>query len=257
MKNRICFLLFLFLFASLKTTYSQGISIGVKGGISIPNLSAPGGNENPLNTGYKSRLGPDAALFAEFHVSDLFSVQPMLEYSSQGGKKNGLQAFPTPALAAIYFRAQNQTPPTYLYGNFKNEVKLSYLMLPVLAKFTIPLGSSPFRIYADAGPFASLLLAAKDRTEGNSNIYFDAGGTHPLPGLGTFPFNSDSSVITSLNKFNAGVEGHLGISYIIGRSSVFVEGGGNYGFINIQKNKADGKNNTGAAIIMAGYSFRF
>ncbi len=257
MKNQFHFLLIFFCLVAFQTTYSQGISIGVKGGISIPNLSAPGGSKNPLNTGYQSRLGPDAAVFVEWHISDLFSVQPMLEYSSQGGKKNGVQAFPTPSLAAIYFRAQNQTPPTYLYGNFKNDVKLSYLMLPVLAKFGVRLGYSPFRIYADAGPFASLLMSAKSKTEGNSKIYLDAGGMQPLPGLGAFSFNSDSSVINSLNKFNAGVEGHLGVSFTIGRSSVFVEGGGNYGFINIQKDKADGKNNTGAAIIMAGYSFRF
>ncbi len=257
MKNQLLFLLILFCFAAFGTTYSQGISIGAKGGISIPNLSAPGSNQTPVNTGYQSRLGPDAAMFAEWHISDLFSLQPMLEYSSQGGKKNGVQAFPTPAEADIYFRAQNQTPPTYLYGNFKNEVKLSYLMLPVLAKFGVRLGYSPFRIYADAGPFASLLMAAKAKTEGNSKIYLDAGGTQPLQGLGAFSFNSDSSVLSSLNKLNAGIEGHLGVSFTIGRSTVFVEGGGNYGFINIQKDAADGKNNTGAAVVMAGYSYRF
>lgn len=257
MKKQIHFLLIFSCLVVFQTVYSQGISIGAKGGISIPNLSAPGKNATPLNTGYKSRLGPDAALFAEFHLSDVFSVQPMLEYSSQGGKKDGIQAFPTPSLAAAYFRSQSITPPTYLYGNFKNDVALNYLMLPILAKFGLNIAESPFRIYADVGPFASLLLSAKSKTEGNSKIYFDAGGTQPLPGLGTFPFTSDSSVINSLNKFNAGIEGHLGVSFTMGRSTVFVEGGGNYGFINIEKDKADGKNNTGAAVVMAGYSYRF
>ncbi len=256
MKKQISFLLIFSCLAAFQTTYSQGISIGAKGGISIPNLSAPGKDATPLNTGYKSRLGPDAGLFAEFHLSDVFSIEPMLEYSSQGGKKNGVQAFPTPSLAAVYFRARNQTPPTYLYGNFNNEVKLSYLMLPVLAKFGVRLGYSPFRIYADVGPFASLLLDAKDKTRGNSQVYLDANGTQPLP-VGSFSFNSDSSVINSLNKFNAGVEGHLGVSFTMNRSTVFVEGGGNYGFLNIEKDKADGKNNTGAAVIMAGFSYRF
>ncbi len=257
MNNRIHFLFLIFCLIAFYKASAQDISIGVKGGISIPNLHAPGSNQTPVNTGYESRLGPGAAVFAQFHVSDLFSVQPMIEYSSQGGKKNGLQAFSTPAEAAIYFRAQNQAVPAYLYGNYKSDVQLSYLMLPVLAKFTIALGSSPFRVYADAGPFASLLLAAKDVTRGKSQIYTDAKGTQPLQGLGSFSFNTDTSIISSLNKFNAGVEGHLGIALQIGRSSVFVEGGGNYGFINIEKDKTDGKNNTGAAVVMAGYSFRF
>src|ERR1700744_6008426 len=76
---------------------AQNVALGVRGGISIPNLTAGGSNENPLNTGYSSRLGGDAGVFAEFKFSDLFSIQPMLEYSQQGGKKDGLQALPTPA----------------------------------------------------------------------------------------------------------------------------------------------------------------
>ncbi|HTI93901.1 MAG TPA: hypothetical protein VL727_25080 [Puia sp.] len=45
-------------------------------------LTAGSGNQNPLNTGYGSRPGPEAAIFAEFKFSRLFSLQPMIEYSS-------------------------------------------------------------------------------------------------------------------------------------------------------------------------------
>jgi hypothetical protein len=69
---------------------AQDIAIGARGGISIPNLSASGSEQNPLNTGYNSRLGPDFGVFAEFKISDLFSIVPMVEYSSQGGKKDGM-----------------------------------------------------------------------------------------------------------------------------------------------------------------------
>jgi hypothetical protein len=63
---------------------AQDMSIGVRGGISIPNLTGGGSSEqNPLNTGYSSRLGPDAGIFAEFNVSSLFSIQPMLEYAGR------------------------------------------------------------------------------------------------------------------------------------------------------------------------------
>ena len=68
---------------------AQDLSLGFRTGISIPNLTA-GSRQTPLNTGYSSRQGPEAAIFAELRFSTHFSIQPMLEYSSQGGKKNGL-----------------------------------------------------------------------------------------------------------------------------------------------------------------------
>lgn len=255
MKKGIRFYIIILFLSVILAAQSQDISIGVKGGISIPNLSA-GGSKTPVNTGYQSRLGPDAALYAQFHLSDAFSIQPMLEYSSQGGKKKGLQAFTTPAEAAFYFQFNNQPVPPYLYGNYSNEVKLNYLMMPVLAKYELTLGSSSFHLYADAGPFASLLLSARSVTSGSSVIYTDAQGTQPLSDLGSFPFDYDSGIVNSLHKFNAGIEGHLGVSYTAGSATLFAEGGGNYGFINIQKNEADGKNNVGAVVVMAGISFR-
>ena len=235
---------------------SQRIAIGVKGGISIPNLTAGNDNQNPLNTGYKSISGPDAALFAEYEVSESFSIQPQLEYSTQGGKKNGLQAFPTPTEATLYFSLQNKPVPAYLYGNFNNKTQLSYLMLPVLAKFGFNIGESPVRLYASVGPFASLLLKGTNITSGNSAIYEDEAGQKPLP-VGSYSFDSKMSITDRLHKFNAGVEGNIGVAFQFGSSSIFLEGGGNYGFIKIQKDAADGQNNTGAAFAVIGYRFAF
>ena len=104
----------------------------------------------------------------------------MIEYSSQGGKKDGLQAFPTPPEFAALFPAG--MAPTYLYANYKSEAKLNYLMIPVLAKFRWNLKPmSPIRIYIDAGPFVGFLLSAKQVTSGSSMIYTDSGGQDPLP----------------------------------------------------------------------------
>ena len=83
-----CQLTFIMLFACF-STQAQNFSLGVKGGISIPNLTSGGSNETPLNTGYSSRLGPDFSIFGDFKFSNLFSIQPQIEYSSQGGKKDG------------------------------------------------------------------------------------------------------------------------------------------------------------------------
>lgn len=234
---------------------SQNVAIGVRSGISIPNLSAGGSNQNPLNTGYSSRLGPDVSLFAEFKLGKLFSLQPMVEYSSQGGKKNGLQAFPTPAEFAPFF--DPGPAPTYLYANYNSEAKLNYLMVPILARFGWDLKKSPLRIYVDAGPFLGFLLSAHQVTSGQSQFYLDAGGTQALQGAPPQSFNNNQNIKNQLNTTNFGAEGNVGLVYKMGLSSIFIEGGFNYGFLNIQKGAANGKNNTGAGTVALGYSYWF
>jgi len=234
---------------------AQDFVIGARGGICIPNLSAGGSNENPLNTGYSSRFAGDGSVFAEFRFSELFSLQAMIEYSGQGGKKDGFQALTTPSvLAAMYPPGQ---APAYLYANYKSEAKLNYLMIPILAKFGWDLGPrSPLRIYVDAGPFAGFLMSAKQVTSGQSELYSDAAGQQPLPG-GSQSFNSTDDIKSQLNTFNFGIEGNVGLKYRFGTSAIFIEGGGNYGFLNIQKGSANGSNNTGAATANVGYSYTF
>src|SRR5258708_7904911 len=247
-------LLFIMAFFSCYTVEAQHFALGVRGGISIPNLTAGGNNQNPLNTGYGSRVGPDAGLFAEFKFSDLFSLQPMVEYSSQGGKKNGLQAFPTPdEIAAMYPPGQS---PTYLYANFHSEAKLNYLMIPLLAKFGWNFKNAPLRIYVDAGPFVGFLLSAKQVTSGNSPFYTDPAGQQALPG-GSHSFDNSQNIKDQLHTTNMGIEGNVGLNYRFGVNNIFIEGGGNYGFLNIQKGSQNGKNNTGAATAIIGYSYWF
>jgi len=247
-------LLFAFSLFLFNVSKAQNFTLGVSGGISIPNLTAGGSQENPLNTGYKSRLGPDASIFGEYQVSSKFSLEMRAEYSSQGGKKSGMQAFPTPpAMAAMFPDGQ---APQYLYANFKSEAKLNYLLVPVLGKFGWNLHNSPIRIYVDAGPFAGFLLSAHQVTSGSSIIYADQKGTQQLsPGPQSFDANND--IKDQLNTFNFGVSGNLGVAYKFNSSKIFIEGGGNYGFLNIQKGTANGKNNTGAGTLSLGYGYTF
>lgn len=231
---------------------AQDTWIGFRGGISIPNLTA-GGNQTPLNTGYSSRQGPDISVFAEFEISPLFSLRPMVEYSSQGGKKSGLQALTVPSELIPSFPA-GQVPP-YLYANYNSEAKINYLMIPILAKLGWNLSESPFRVYVDAGPFVGFLLSAKKVTTGNSEMFTDAAGQISLP-IGSQSFDNTEDIKNDLHKTNVGIEGNVGLSYQIARSRIFIEGGGNYGFLNIQKGVANGKNNTGAATASLGYAYQ-
>ena len=148
-------------------------ALGIKGGISIPNLTAGGSVQNEINSGYSSSLGPDFAIFYEAKFSKHFSLSTQLEYSAQGGKKNGFQALPTPDDLAPYFTAQQRPVPDVVYANFDSKAKINYLMLSELAKLNLPFGKSPWSFYIEAGPFAGLLVSAHQVTSGNSDIYAD------------------------------------------------------------------------------------
>jgi len=144
-----------------------------------------------------------------------------------------------------------------LYANYKSEAKMNYLLIPVLAKFGRNLTSnSPIRIYIDAGPFAGFLLSAHQVTSGSSLIYADEKGQQPFPAPAQ-SFDANNDIKNQLNTFNFGVSGNIGIAYNFTRSNIFLEGGGNYGFLNIQKGTANGKNNTGAGTVDIGYAYTF
>lgn len=281
------------------------ITVGVRGGLSLPNLSS--GTDNPLSEGYSSRKAGDIGVYGEYRFSKLFSLQVGLEYSGQGGYKEGVQALPSGpvfagAAAALPDAAAAMKPLVlampqagnlkYVYANITSTAKFDYLMVPIQAKFGWNLGErSPFRAYVGAGPFVSFLLKAQRVTEGTSPLYANeqkqtmtawgtpvvAGMTAQLPepqktavqnglmgvlaGMDTStPKDNTQNIYKDLYHANVGIIGHVGVSYSFGATmqhALHVEGGGNYGFVKIQKDDANGSNNTGAATVTLGYSYRF
>ncbi len=231
--------------------FAQGrFNFGVKAGISLPNLTS--GSSAPISSGYGSRLDADAAFQAGLNLTKRFSVEAQLEYSSQGGKKNGTQAFVVPREMAQLFPQGHA--PDYLYATYKSEARMNYLLLPVLAKYHFDL-KKRFGVYIAAGPFVSYLLSAKNITKGSSLIYLDREETQPLTPQPQ-SFDSKDNIRDQLHHFNTGVSGHIGTDYKLSNGSIFIEAGGNYGLINIQKNQVDGKNKTGAFVLNLGYRFR-
>ncbi len=252
MKKNIIFLVLAVFLGVCGNLSAQDITVGVKGGFSIPNLTG-GGVQNPLNTGYSSRLGADYGVYGEYHLTSLFSVSLGVEYSSQGGHKNKAQAF-TPTGALTQLGAQ------YLYADFKSDAKINYLILPVLARFNWSVSKSlPWKVYAAVGPFAGFLLNAHQVTSGSSNVYTDPSlsvASQVTPG--PVSFDANTNIKDQLHHFNAGVDGFVGIAYnLSSKNALFIEGGGNYGFIPIQKGSANGKNRTGAGVVTLGYAHTF
>jgi hypothetical protein len=242
----VSFFILCILFAG-KTGFAQTWQAGLKGGLSLPNLSS-GAGASDVSKGYQSISGPDFALVAEYKLSEKFSMEAGLEWSTQGGQKTGIQTIPASPELAQYF------PPgtKYLYANFTSTVRLQYAMLPILLKYTIPLGSSDhWKLYMDGGIFGALLITAKASAAGSSKVYFDKGETQPVGSI-VVSFDSTGNIKNQLHKGNFGVEGNIGILYQMKSTAAFIEGGGNYGFIDLQKNSQNGINHTGALIFRIG-----
>ena len=313
--------------ALLSITFAFGqsnVTIGVRGGLTIPGLT--GGAGDPVSNNYSTATRFGAGIFAEFKLSKLFSIQPMLEYSQEGANRNGMQALVAtgtdPQLAGAFTQTgeqisaqMNQTfqqilgplapsvsvsvpTPDYLYANAKRNAKMDYLMLPVLAKFGWNFTKdSPWRVYVSAGPYIGLLLNAKNVVSIDGSVYADKAGNPLIPtsaitdaipssimqmipqdmlplltGGADEASQSLSTAMASnlsgtqdiknqLHTFNWGLEGNIGLQYQINQHNrVFLEAGGNYGLMNIQKSTGNGqylngKNHIGAATAMIGYGY--
>jgi hypothetical protein len=246
MKTMLLIAAFTSLAASSQVKAQSSFYLGIKGGLDIPKLQA-GGN-SPVSKGYSSILGPYFGVFADYSINKSWSIQPELNFSVQGGQKSGMQAIPG-----------NQFDPqipagTYFYANFKSKAKLNYLELPILAKYKISLGKE-WKFIVDLGPYVGYLMNAKNITSGTSPVYMDSQETQPV--VPSHDFDSTSSITTDIHRFNWGVQGGVGLQYYTRHTGYFyLNVGGNYGFMNIQKYAEDGKNNTGAATVALGYALR-
>jgi hypothetical protein len=158
----------------VENNYAQNFQLGIKGGLSLPNLTSSGGSD--VSKGYKTIPGPDIAFFSDYKLSEMFSLETSLEWSTQGGQKSGLQTIPASPEMAQYFPPGSDAQ--YLYANFTSTVRLQYLMLPVLLKFNMSLGSSGhWKLYVDGGVFGALLITAKASAAGSGKVYFDKNET--------------------------------------------------------------------------------
>ena len=233
-------------FLCLSFSANAQLRIGVKGGISIPNLE---GNSEQ-SKGYTSRQGTFGGLILNFKLTHLLSLQPEINFSPQGGKCNGIQRVPLDAMNGISLPAGIN-----LYANFKNTTILNYLEVPELLKFTL---GHKLKYYTCFGPHIAFLLKAKTKASGSSLMYLDEAGTIPIKvnedQLPPVSFNSATDIKESIKTINAGMQGGLGLQYPMGPGSIFFEGRTVIGIINIQTHPGtDGKNQTGSLVLATGY----
>jgi hypothetical protein len=222
-------------------------TIGVLAGLNIPRLS--GGNGNELSRDYTSRSGLAFGLTVSFDLGSNFGIGADLLYSSEGGKRDGIQAFDASSI--------NPLAPagTYFYADFKNESILNYAEIPVLVKYYFPLNKFS-RLYVDLGPYVGLLLNATQKTNGTSLVYADRTKTIPVV-ADPQSFDASTDIKSSINHINFGFTGGGGFAQRFGSGEIFMDVRGAYGIIVIQKDKQNGSSHNGNLLLDIGYAIHF
>jgi hypothetical protein len=265
MKTKRLIAIFVSVTIGLIPAHSQSnhFSAGLKAGFAIPNLTS-GSKSTPLSEDYTSRLGFYSGLVTEFQTSGRFGLRAEINYSSQGGQRKGMQALPLTAELGPLWQMLPQfgvTPDDYMYADIKSKAILNYIEIPIMIKYTISL-SPKFNFYLQAGPYMGFLLNASNITSGSSSIYVDKTGNIPIdpilqlaqqPAIGEQSFAHNENITSDIHRFNIGGQGAVGFGLLMNSGRFFIEGGGNYGFIPIQIDDANGTNNTGAGTITIGY----
>ncbi|MBS1621944.1 MAG: PorT family protein [Bacteroidetes bacterium] len=250
MRKSIIFLLLFFLMVC-SSSQAQQVKLGINAGISIPELRSKSSNE--ISKDYKSRLASVFGAFADFNISNNFSIKTFINYAGQGGKRTGMQ----PVTNIPQDLALMVPPGTMLYANFHNVSVLNYLEFPVMAKWE---WGNSLRYYLNLGPYIGFLLSAKQKTSGSSQFFLDKGGSMPVSIQGNpLPaqsFDATTDVKSDINHINFGFTGGAGIGKYIGKSGELVlDVRAADGLTTIQKDsKKNGNNHTGGLFITLGYA---
>jgi hypothetical protein len=188
---------------------AQKVEFGAKAGINLAKLT-DFEEANPSN-----RVGFLGGVFAEIKLTEKFSIQPEILYSEEGvkGRLNDLE------IGVIN---------SSIDANFT--LKLSYVRIPVLAKFY---ASEAF--YFEAGPQIGFLTSSKMKIKTNFN---------------SIEATQDVNIFKSVD-YNMAV----GLGYNFTKK-IFLTGRYNFGLTNIAKESQDDSKNKNSVFSFAvGYKF--
>lgn len=222
-------------------------TIGIFGGLNIPRLSS--GNSSELSRDFASRSGLAFGLTVSMDLGSNFNLGADLMYSSEGGKRDGIQAFDASTINPLV------PAGTYFYAVYNNESILNYAEIPLKLKYFIPFKKSS-RFFIDFGPYVGLLLNAKQKTNGSSIIYADRAKTIAVVAEAQ-SFDANTDVTKSINPINFGFSGGGGFEQRFSSGEIFFDVRGAYGLVAIQKYKQDGSSHNGNLLFDVGYALHF
>jgi hypothetical protein len=229
------------LVAAWATVQASPVEFGLHGGLSIPNIH---GNTEQSRA-YASRLGPFFGATAGLQLIPHLWLCAEVNYSSQGGKRNGLQPITGDQASGLPL-----PPDTPVYANFNSETILDYIEVPVFLKL---MTGGRYRAYLEAGPYIGFRVRSVTDTSGSSLIFLDSAGTMPVT-ADPVDFTAHTDISSDVHDLNAGFTGGAGAEMTAGPGSVVLGLRFTLGLANIQPNpEVNGKNHTGALVILAGY----
>jgi hypothetical protein len=134
-----------------KSSTSINVTFGAKAGLNLVTLT--GDIEDT-----KTKAGIHFGAMAEISINDKFSVQPELLFSTQGANVEYSEVFATVGgiVSAV--------------GNYEEKENLSYINLPIIAKYYVTEGLS-----LEAGPQIGFLVNAEIEEEYNETIEYSNG----------------------------------------------------------------------------------
>jgi len=163
-------------------------TFGVKAGVNFSSLTL----SDSYYEDFKARTSMHFGAVAEIQISDKFSFQPELLYSSQGAKNE-------------YLEDEDGYSEKFVY-------KLNYLTVPLMAKYYVAEGFS-----LEAGPQIAFLLSAKDDYTWQDDVWEegDSGSDDIKEYFKNVDFGLNFGVGYKLDSgLNFGARYYLGLSNI-------------------------------------------
>jgi len=157
------------------------INLGIKGGINFSNL-----NNISDNSYKKSKTGINFGLLAEISLSDKFSIQPEILYSTQGVKTDvylNALAYPGPG-----------PDPIFQPSTEKGKYIFDYIQIPVLAKIYL-IENLSFEI----GPSFNFLTKSEQKSE--SQTYRNIGKDFEFSGVLGLSYKLNKTLFVSSRFF--------------------------------------------------------
>lgn len=133
MKKNILMVVMVFTVGFVNAQGKEDMAFGIKGGLNISTIT----NADVDGVNSKSLVGFHVGFFGEFVLSDKFSIQPEVLYSTQGTKIE--------------------------FEGIKGDLKLDYIAIPVMAKYYV---ADSFSL--ELGPQIGFLVSAKAKSGGES-----------------------------------------------------------------------------------------
>jgi len=260
----------------MTTNYAQTNKYGIRAGVGIPDLKST--DNNIYSKDYESVPGFDGSFFADFGITENFSIKAELGYSRKGGERNGMQPIPSATLnnsdegkaLALYLQ---QTGVKTIYADFDNKAVFNYIEIPILAKYEWNLGKT-WGVYVNAGPYVDFIISPEQVTSGGTAefdymipIWKNEAGTDPLmvpyppdyqslgPAFGNF--NETTDISADLATMDFGAMFGIGVTAAISENSeILFDMRGSYGFIPLQNDTVEyGTVHMGNLTFALGYAY--